>query len=310
MKRIGFGLAIAASALTMATTASAAAPTAATGPARSVTGTTATLTGTIDPNGQATTYRFEYGTSRAYGSVTPDQTTAATQTKTAAAATVGSLTAGTTYHFRLVITSPAGTKAGGDKTFTTSAGISLGTSPGVITFGKQTILSGQLTAGNAAGVKLTLEQDPAPFNVSEFKNVTTATTDATGKFTFTQAPTTNTNYRVTARNPDASSVIVTVKVRLRVALAVSSTSVKRGKRVTFSGSVTPPRNGQVVRIQKRVNKHWRTVKTTLLAASSDPQVSTFKTSIRVRARSRYRAFVAGDAANAAGASGGQTIRVH
>jgi hypothetical protein len=66
----------------------------------------------------------------------------------------------------------------------------------------------------------------------------------------------------------------------------------------------------VARIQKLVNGHWRTVKTTLLATSKNPEVSTFKTAIRVRARARYRAFVAGDARNLAGTSGGYTIRVH
>jgi hypothetical protein len=298
----------------LATTALAAtpiaAPTAATGPARPVTDTTATLTGTINPNGQATTYHFEYGTTTTYGSVTADQTTEATESQTAASATVGSLTPGTTYHYRLLITSPAETKPGADRSFTTRAGISLAPAPGVITTGQQTTLSGQLIAANRAGVKVTLKADPAPFNAYELIPVATATTDATGRFTFSQAPTANTEYRVTADNPYAFSAIVTAMVRLRVALAVSTTNVKRGKSVTFRGSATPPRNGQVARIQKLVNGHWRTVKTTLLAASKDPQVSTFKTAIRVRARARYRAFVAGDARNLAGTSGGYTIRVH
>ena len=300
-------LAVAASALMLATTALAAAPTAATGIARPVTATTATLTGTISPNGQATTYRFEYGTTTAYDSVTADQTTT---THTSVSATVGNLTPGTTYHYRLMITSPAGAKAGSDKTFTTPAAISLAAAPGVITPGKATTLSGQLTSANPAGVKVTLQQDPAPFHVFDLTNVATATTDASGKFTFSQAPTANTDYRVTADNPRAFSPIVTVKVPLRVVLAVSTTNVKRGKSVTFSGSVTPPRDGLAARIQKLVNGHWRTIKTTLLAASRDPQISTFKTAVRVRTRGRYRAFVAGGVANLAGTSGSYTIRVH
>jgi hypothetical protein len=308
VKRIVFCVAVAASSLSFAATAVAAAPTANTGPAKSVTGTTATLTGTINPNGQATTYRFEYGTTASYGNTTADQTTAATNAKTDASATVSNLTSGVTYHYRLIITNPAGTKPGADKTFTTSAGISLSAAPGAITFGKQVVLSGQLQAPNPGNVKVTLEQDTAPFNASEFKNVTTATTDATGKFTFSQAPTANTQYRVTTRNPDSSSSAVTVPVRLRVALNASKSRVKRGKTVTFSGTVTPPRAGQLVRIQKKVGTRWRTVKHTALVPSSDPNASSFKVRVRIRKTGTYRALASGDVMNATGASGARRVR--
>jgi hypothetical protein len=43
-----------------------------TDPATQVAQTGATLNGTVDPNGKATTYRFDFGTTTAYGSSTPD----------------------------------------------------------------------------------------------------------------------------------------------------------------------------------------------------------------------------------------------
>src|SRR5947209_20161743 len=46
------------------------APAAATGQATSVTQTAATLNGTVNPNGQDTTYSFQYGTSSGYGQST------------------------------------------------------------------------------------------------------------------------------------------------------------------------------------------------------------------------------------------------
>ena len=46
------------------------APAVVTGAASSVTPTTATLNGTVDPNGRATTWFFEYGTSTSYGTKT------------------------------------------------------------------------------------------------------------------------------------------------------------------------------------------------------------------------------------------------
>src|SRR5438874_6409012 len=53
--------------LVPATAVAAAPPSATTGAATSVTQSGATLTGTVDPQGMATTYRFEYGTSSSYG---------------------------------------------------------------------------------------------------------------------------------------------------------------------------------------------------------------------------------------------------
>lgn len=296
--------------LVPAAAAQAAAPSPAIGAAKSVTSTSAVLTGSVNPNNEATTFHFEYGLTKAYGSATPDQgPTAANKVKTPVSASISGLTPGTTYHFRLVATNASGTKASGDKTFRTAAGISLTASARTITLGRQTVLSGQLTAASPGGVKVTLEADPAPYNASEFKAATTATTDSTGKFTFTQAPSANTAYRVTARNPSAASATVTVRVRLRVTMTLSTAHPRRGGAVTFRGSVTPARNGQIARIQKRVSGHWRTVTTALLSQSSDPGVSTYRKRIRIRRRGTYRVYVSGDVANAAGASGRRTIRV-
>jgi hypothetical protein len=50
----------------------AAAPAATTGPVGQVTPTSATVTGMVDPNGIATTFHFEYGTTQSYGLQTPD----------------------------------------------------------------------------------------------------------------------------------------------------------------------------------------------------------------------------------------------
>src|SRR5881392_76118 len=78
LRRLGLPLAVASAALVGLLLAAspaaagglAAAPTATTGPVSSVTATTATVTGTVNPNGSATTWFFEYGTSTGYGSRT------------------------------------------------------------------------------------------------------------------------------------------------------------------------------------------------------------------------------------------------
>jgi hypothetical protein len=97
-------------------TAAAQDPEVVTGPAEAVGQTTATLTGTVDPNGTAHTYHFEYGTTAAYGLTTAEQSTGAGDEPVAVQAAVQALTAATTYHFRLV----ADGFAGVDRTFTTA----------------------------------------------------------------------------------------------------------------------------------------------------------------------------------------------
>src|SRR3954451_11744969 len=93
--------------------AAVAAPTASTGPANSVTRTSANVTGTVDPNGTATTYHFEYGTSTAYGLRTTEADAGAGDDPVAVQAALSNLTAQTTYHYRIV---PPGAQAGGDRT--------------------------------------------------------------------------------------------------------------------------------------------------------------------------------------------------
>ena len=75
----------------------------------------------MDPNGTATSYRFEYGTTTAYGLQTADKPAGEGADPVPASAPLEGLTPNTTYHFRIVATSGAGTTNGEDKTFRTTA---------------------------------------------------------------------------------------------------------------------------------------------------------------------------------------------
>jgi streptogramin lyase len=92
-----------------------------TGAATSITTTSAVLTGTVDPNASSTTYRFEYGTTTAYGSSTPVTSAGAGDAPVGVSAQLSNLDPGVTYHYRLVATSPVGTSFGADRTFTAGA---------------------------------------------------------------------------------------------------------------------------------------------------------------------------------------------
>ncbi len=94
-------------------------PAVVTSPATAVSSARATLGGTVDPNGQPTTWYVEYGTTTGYGSKSPIGDAGAGTSPKAVSVVVGSLTAGRTYHFRLVATSAGGTALGADATFST-----------------------------------------------------------------------------------------------------------------------------------------------------------------------------------------------
>lgn len=94
-------------------------PTATTGPASAVAQTAATLSGTVNPAGTPTRSYFTYGSTSAYGYQTQPRDAGAGDSDVAATSTLSGLSAATTYHYRLVATSGAGTAYGADATFST-----------------------------------------------------------------------------------------------------------------------------------------------------------------------------------------------
>jgi N-acetylneuraminic acid mutarotase len=93
-------------------------PVAITNPATNVASSSATLNGSVDPHGLTTNVHFQYGTTTSYGHATANQTKTGNAYQNVAA-NISGLSASTTYHFRIVATNSAGTRYGGDRTFTT-----------------------------------------------------------------------------------------------------------------------------------------------------------------------------------------------
>jgi hypothetical protein len=91
-------------------------------PASLVSQFTATLNGTLETGGGIVNYHFEYGTTTNYGSIqpVPDSYAPLTAETIPVSQPIYGLQAGTTYHYRLVASSPGGTEVKGpDETFTT-----------------------------------------------------------------------------------------------------------------------------------------------------------------------------------------------
>ena len=99
-------------------------PTAETLAASAVTQTAATLNGKVNPGGEPTECRFEYGTTLPSGKSVPCASSPGSgRTAVAVSASLGSLSPGTAYSFKLVAKNPVGEVEGAPLPFTTLAAL-------------------------------------------------------------------------------------------------------------------------------------------------------------------------------------------
>lgn len=178
-------------------------PIVTTGSASSISSTGATLNGTVDPNGKATTFWFEYGTSTGYGSETTHSSAGSGTSAAAQSATIGGLAQGTTYHFRIVASSADGTTNGSDQTFTTNDPpiVTTGNASSITTTGAT--LNGTVdTRGQPTTYKFQYGTTAAYGSESTVGTVSTASVSAAISGL---TPGTLYHFRVVATNPDGSA---------------------------------------------------------------------------------------------------------
>jgi hypothetical protein len=184
--------------------------------------------------------------------------------------------------------------------------ITIGATPTTVKFGGSVTLSGKLTGSNNSARPVTIDEDPFPINA--FTSAGTATTNATGDWTFTHRPFANTRYL--ARSGNADSKPVDVMVRPAITLKLSDRTPARGQRVRFSGQLCPEHDGVAIALQRRSGTTWRTVKSPVLADMPAGTCSSYAKSLRVRRNGAYRARFLGDADHVAGNSRVRRARVH
>jgi hypothetical protein len=275
---------------TFTTTAPGGPPGASTGTARSLTTTGARLTASVDPNGRATTYRFEYGTTTRYGRRTGEASAGSGQSATSVGATVSGLQPHTRYHYRVVATNAAGITRGRDRTFTTlrsPRAVTVSASPNPVTWSGSTTVSGRLSGQGIAGATVALERQDFPFS-GPFRLVGTKAASSNGSFSFRVGPLwALARLRVTTRTTIvAASAILEVRNALRVGLRPRRVS---GGRVRLEGAVSPAVPRGRASLQKRSPRgRWVVVRRAAVRALSGNR-SRYR--FTVRRRGTYRVVV-------------------
>ena len=224
-------------------------PVAQTGSAQQGTATGATLTGSVNPNGQSTTWYFEYGTSTAYGTKTPAKDAGAGTAAIGVSAVLTNLATGTTYHYRLVATSHAGTTLGADVTFSTAASVTLTASTFQLIYGNSVSLSGTVSS-KLAGVNVAILAEP--FGATSFTTVATVLSGANGDWSYPARTKLRTAYQANAGG--GSSAPVVIGVRPAVSLRVI-TKARFSSRVVASTSFA----GKSVQLQRQAGGKWVTL---------------------------------------------------
>ena len=242
--------------LAAAPAAAASVPAASTGPARNVSYATATLTGSVNPQGQDTTYFFQYGPTKAYGLQTPLADAGAGKSKVNVSLAISGLQPLTRYHFRLLAANASGAATGGDRSFmTTKVPLSLAilVAPNPVPYGAGVVVQGTLSGTGNAGVAVALQANPFPY-VQGFTGVgNAALTNTNGGFSFPVARLTAlTQFRVVT----ISSHPVISPVALEYVQALVNSHVGHASRRHFArifGTVTPAQDGAQVGIVRLVH---------------------------------------------------------
>ncbi len=262
--------------------------------ASNVTFSSVVLSGNINPQGQATNYYFQYGTTSGYGAQTPLAPAGNGTILIRISQLVSGLQSATTYHFRLVATNSAGTTTGIDHMVTTPKvplSLQIAGVPNPLPFGAPLLVEGTLSGTGSANHAVVLQSNPFPY-LAGFKTVgNPELTSATGGFSFPVVGLLeNTQLRVqTLGSPTITSPVVLEQVAVRV-----SFHVRRARRrgfVRFYGDVAPAEVGAEVGFQ-RVVRGGRTVNDGgTLVKPGTSTVSTFSAVVRLRHRGVYQALV-------------------
>jgi hypothetical protein len=250
-------------------------PAAETGGPQSVGTTTTTLTGSVDARGRATTWYFDYGTTTAYGSRTPNQNAGSATGPVPVTASVSGLSPATGYHYRLVAENASGTFAGTDMTFSTQAAVTIAQTAQRVVAGRYVALTGTVP-GASSGMQVAILGQQ--FGTSGYTQVGLALTGSNGAWSFNARPLIQTNYAANANGGTTGAVTIGVQ---------PSVLLRRLAGGRFSAHVSAATSfaGKQVKFQRLANGKWVNVKVARLSAGS---TATFPASLLPHGKSTVR----------------------
>lgn len=201
---------IAASAVSTGVAAAATSPAVVTGGVSGVHQTSATLHGTVNPNSSSTTYYFQWGLTSGYGDTGRTFSAGSGTTAKAVSDSIGGLTPGTTYHYRLVATNQFGTSVGRDRSFTTAGPPppSVATGPATQLSNRGATLTGTVNPDHATTTYWFNWGTTAGYGQQTFKQVLGSTTSPQNVATSLQgllAPGTIYHYQLVASHSGATA---------------------------------------------------------------------------------------------------------
>jgi hypothetical protein len=252
----------------------------------------ATLTGAINPEGQDTSYFFQYGTTKSYGNQTAIADAGAGFRTVRVRLPVGGLLPLTRYHFRLIAVNATGATTGHDSVFqTTKVPLSLAilVAPNPVIFGGNVLVQGTLSGTGSAHVPVVLQANPFPYLQGFTLAGNPELTTATGGFSFPVLGLQQvTQFRVvTISGHSVISPVAIAYVAVRVDSHVGHTA--RPHFARFYGTVTPAEDGAEVGILRIAHGRGVPVRGTRLR-HHNASSSSFSRVVPVRA-GVYRVFV-------------------
>jgi hypothetical protein len=312
MRSIGIAVVVLGG-LLLPASALAAAPAVTTGGVANVEPTTALLKGSVDPNRTATSYMFQYGTTRLYGGQTPTTVAGGGNKGVAVAAAVSGLAPATTYHYRLVALRGSRTWFGKNRTFKTRKqplGVSLAASPNPIRIGHATTLAGVLSGTGNANRQVVLQANAWPYTGGFVAASNAQVTDASGAFSFPLLSVSlNTQYRVLmVVRPGVVSPIVVLETTNKITRHVKIKRGHRRGRIHFWGTVRPALDGSPVVVQKLRRGAWVNIGQTS-ARHTSKGISRYSKRIRQKHGGTYRVVVV-DASGAHSPGVSRTVERH
>jgi hypothetical protein len=269
------------------------APSVAAGGVTNVEFSSAILYGYVDPHGQITSYAFQYGATSAYGAQSPLAPAGNGTGTVKVSQAVTGLQSGITYHYRIVASSPGGTRKGADRTFKTPKvplSVQIAGAPNPVVFGNPFFVEGTLSGTGASTHEIVLQANPFPY-LGGFKTLgNPEVTNSAGGFSFPfPGLLENAQLRVvTVGKPTVVSPVVIENVAVRV-----SFHVRRARRrgfVRLYGTVAPAEVGALVGFQLLQPGRSVNVGGTVVKAGT-ASVSRFSRIVRIRHRGLYRALV-------------------